>query len=345
MTKRLTLILLACAVAFAAACDAAEPPATPPAPTGEEQPAPKKPEAPAAKPVEETTKGKVGEKVALPTPEAKSDAGKTYRHPVGFSFWHPSSWKVTETPDFLQLVPSDAGTSPQGPTEIYIISGESVAEDGITSPTDPQVTAYLDGVVRQLAPFLSRSGQGDPVNMTSGTGAVFDWEGANPAGTMILARVYVAIIGTDAVSLTALGFKELVVKRDAVLRRMFSSFGLGRGKVDPAVAATWTFLSNASIDNQSPWESAWSRAQAVGETATTLELRADGTFTRTEVSQAIVGAGDVWLDTGRQQEVFQGKWCAGGGTLYLIYQDDSWAVYEYRLEENRLRLVSEGKGE
>ena len=41
--------------------------------------------------------------------------------------------------------------SPDGPKEIYLIGGESVAEDGITRPDDPRVIQYLDSLLQSHA--------------------------------------------------------------------------------------------------------------------------------------------------------------------------------------------------
>jgi hypothetical protein len=284
--------------------------------------------------------------VELATPATKSDPGKTYRHPIGFSFWQPANWSVRDQQDYLQLVPPNPGSNAQGPTEAYMIFGESVADEGISSPTDPQVISYLDQQVRSLLPFVTRKGGAKSVNMTTGKGAVINWEGTNPNNNLhILARCYVGIIGTSAVSLTGLGDKKLVEKRDGELRTIFASFGIGKGKIDPQLVRTWTFLRNVAISNQSPFETAWTRAQFASDTASTLELRANGTWTRRDVSRALLGGGGVWLDTGRQEEVFEGRWSAGNGTLYLMYKDDSWSIYQYRLEGNKLRLARSGKGE
>ncbi|MHC4079080.1 MAG: hypothetical protein ACYST0_11650, partial [Planctomycetota bacterium] len=40
--------------------------------------------------------------VELATPATKSDPGKTYRHPIGFSFWQPANWSVRDQQDYLQ---------------------------------------------------------------------------------------------------------------------------------------------------------------------------------------------------------------------------------------------------
>jgi len=69
---------------------------------------------------------------------------KTYRHPVGFKFMYPADWKAQDTGEMLLLTPPNQGQSPQGPTELYFVAGESVAGEGIYDAMDPAVVAYLD---------------------------------------------------------------------------------------------------------------------------------------------------------------------------------------------------------
>jgi hypothetical protein len=283
--------------------------------------------------------------VSLETPASKGEDGKTHRHPLGLSYWLPSNWTVQDKEDFLLLTPPDPASNADGPTEIYFILGESVAGEDIKSPSDPKVAAYLDGQVKSVAPFLSRREETSAVDLTSGKGTLYEWEGKNPKGSEVVARAYVAIFKETAVALAVLALKEQVKARDEALRKIFASFAFGPAALDPKLARSWSFVENVAVSNQSPFETAWSRAQYGRETASTLTLAADGTWTRRDVSQAIMGAAGIWLDTGKQETVKKGKWCAGNGQFYLMYENDSWTVYQYRLEGDTLRLASGTKGE
>ena len=243
--------------------------------------------------------------------------GKTYNHAVGFSFWYPSGWTVKDTEDFLQLIPPDPGSSPEGPTEFYLIGGESKNSRGT-------------------------------VDMARGRGVVLDWEGKSPEGKTILARVFVTIINNYGVTLVALGLKESVERRDPELRRMFASFGFGEGKRDPKLVGKWRLAAVRSITNTSPWETDWSRAQLVSESHSLLLLAADGTWQRHDKDQMLVGAGGVWVES-NEESVSKGKWYADGKSLYMIWDDDSWQDYQYTLhltgESRELRLVCGNRGE
>jgi putative oligomerization/nucleic acid binding protein len=274
--------------------------------------------------------------------------GKMYRHVIGFSFWHPAAWTVKEHDDFLQLVPPNAATSPDGPTEAYFIVGDSVADEGITNPGDPVVVQYLDQQVMSIANFLRRTGGPEPVDMAHSKGVVLKWQGNNPKGDLVFAQAYVSIIKDNGVALLALGLKEPLEKRTADVRKIFASFGFGPGQLDQKLVGNWNFLRTTSITNWSPYETDYSRAQLVSESTALLEIRADGTWMRTDKSQMLAGAGGVWIES-NEKKVDQGRWYAGKGELYLISKDNTWEDYKYTLRQTQkglqLLLASGNQGE
>jgi len=267
----------------------------------------------------------------------------TYRHPVGFKFMYPADWKAQDTGEMLVLTPPNQGQSPEGPTEVYFVAGESVAGEGINDAMDPAVVEYLDKNVRQLAPHLRRAGSPSRISLSQGKGAVLDWEGKGQDGKTYAARAYVAIINDSGVGLYALGQKKLIEKRCAQLQQMFASFGFTQSQRDPQLVGKWHLSATNAIDNQSPFETSWSRAQAVGDTKTDLELRPNGTWTRVDEFHMIAGAGGLWVES-NDRDVDEGIWCAGNEQLHLITKDDMWESYQYRIEGARLRLVSGKKG-
>ncbi len=124
-----------------------------------------------------------------------------------------------------------------------------------------------------------------------------------------------AIFKENAVALAVLAFNERAKARDEALERIFASFAFGPASLDPKLARSWTSVQNVGVSNQSPFESAWTRAQHGSETAGTLVLGAHGSWTRRDLSQAIMGAFGIWLDTGRRENVSKGRWCAGNGHI------------------------------
>ena len=91
-------------------------------------------------------------------PAPASSKGGTFRHPIGFQFWYPAGWRVNTHDEFLELVPPDQARNQYGPTESYLIIGDSVAGEGITGGADPRVGTYLDQRLMGLVPGLRRQG-------------------------------------------------------------------------------------------------------------------------------------------------------------------------------------------
>ena len=293
---------------------------------------------------------------AFPAPKKPSDAppptpwkkGKTYRHVIGFSFWYPDGWTVKEQEGFLQVVPPDPGTQEGAPTELYFIIGESLDDEAIQKPIDPQVVEYLNGAIRKLAPAMQRVGQPSPIAVAQGQGAVLDWEARSPQGGVVRARAFVSIIKRHGVALVALGLKDRLDTRDADLREMFASFGLGEGQRDPQLVGTWRLVSTYALTNESPFETDWSRAKMVSESRSDIVFRADGTWSRRDQRYLLAGAGGTWIED-KQDKTTKGRWNAGGGALFLLGDDSSWNDYQYQLRQGgqgrQLRLASGKNGQ
>jgi hypothetical protein len=274
--------------------------------------------------------------------------GKVYRHPVGFSFWYPATWSIKEQESFLQLIPADAGKTPEGPTELFFVAAEDVSQDGITEPTDPRVVEYLGGQVRSLSPFVQQVGGAEPVKMSAGKGVMFRWAGKTPRGDAIDARAFVSLLRNHAAVLLAVGFKERIQAREADMGRMFASFGFGEGQRDPALVGRWTLVGVTSITNQSPFETAWSRARLASETKSTLVFAPDGRWERNDKNHMIVGAGGVWLED-KSENTQRGRWNAGDGRLCMVWEDSSWDDFRYQVRRTaqgvQLRTLRGKRGE
>jgi hypothetical protein len=277
-------------------------------------------------------------------PDPRGRKGQMYQHVVGFRFWYPDGWKVQRQDELLQLIPPDAAMSPEGPKELYLIGGESVAEEGITRPDDPRVIQYFDLQMQSLAPFLKRTAKPKLVKTPFGQGIEMVWEGKSPKGDVIHARILACIMKQSGISLLALGYKDVVAKRDALVRQIFDSFGFGEGQKDPALVGTWSLLKTTGITNQSPFETDWSRARAVSDQKTTLVLKADGTWTRVVDWHMIAIAGGLSMES-KDRDVTEGRWNAGNGKLVLVSKGDVWEEYHYRVNGTELRLTGEKQGE
>ena len=276
--------------------------------------------------------------------------GKTYRHVIGFTFWHPADWTVKEHEEMLQLVPPNASTTANGePTEVYLILGDnSAGDEGIASPQDPRVTQFMDQAVAQLSPALKRTGAPAPMATATGNGVVMNWQGESPRGGTVCARAYVCLIKNYGVALVALCFQDRLAAREAELQRIFTSFAFGAGQRDLQLAGTWNYLTTNSMTNWSPFETSCSRAQMASDRTGTLVIESDGTWRRRDQTQMIAGAGGVWVESNDTKDS-KGTWYAGNGSLHLIWEGKSWQEYKYEIRQApqgpRLLLTSGGKGE
>lgn len=312
------------------------------APDAGEQPRAQKAAGPAGRPGQDTQ--------ALDEGVSPKSGGKTYRHAIGFTFWHPGDWTVKELEEMLQLVPPNPSTTASGePTEIYLIIGDNtVGDEGITSADDPRVAQFMDQAVAQLAPFLQRSSAPAAMVTATGKGVVMNWQGNSPNGGLVYARAYINVIKDSGISLVALCLRDRLQARETELHRIFTSFAFGEGQRDLQLAGTWNFLTTSSLTNWSPFETSYSRAQMASDTTGTLVLQPDGTWTRMYKTHMLAGGGGVWLESKDTKES-RGTWYAGNGSLHLIWDDKSWQEYKYEIRQTpqgaRLLLSIGGKGE
>ena len=261
-----------------------------------------------------------------PPPSLDRRKGKTYRHPVGFSFWHPADWTARAQEGFLQLIPPKPGSKDGVPTEVYGIVGERVDAEGITRPDDPRVIAFLDQRVRLLSPRVTRKGEPSPVEMARGRGVLLQWEGKDAGGSAIVGRAYAAIIRGYGVALAGVGLKDALAAREPDLGRMFASFGFGESQRDPRVVGRWLY------------EKHYFSGTFSSTTIQRLALRPDGTCafgSRLLADQEHRDGGGnptAWtnLDTGKDPGS-RGRWAAGGGTLYLFWNDGACSESRYTL--------------
>jgi hypothetical protein len=292
--------------------------------------------------------GRTSGPIRLPMPVMTAQKARTYTHAAGFTFKYPADWMLKEHEDFLQLVPPNEKKNAQGPTEAYLITGDNVASEGISSPADPRVASYLDGKMRGISPTLAREGTITAVPTGSGKGTLYRWKGTNAKGEAITARAYTCIVKTWGIALIAVGLKGNVAARDEQVRKIFGSFAFGAGQKDLQLVGKWVLRSTYSLQNNSPFETSWSRAQMVSETRSWITFSADGSWKRLDKYHMLAGAGGLWIED-KKNTVTGGAWNAAGGTLFLTWKDGGWNDYKYKLDtasgSRRLRLVSGRKGE
>ena len=257
--------------------------------------------------------------------------GSLFKHPIGFTFWYPEGWTVLEGGEGgLRLLPPGDKASDPRPRRFVFIIGDSVAGQGIAGPADPRVGAFLDRAVTSMLP-LRRIGAATAVGAARGGGAEYNWSGKNLQGETIAARAFATIIKDFGVALLVVGYQKEVRALDGPARKIFASFGFGAGEKDPRLVGSWKMVSTGSIYNKSPFVKSHERAMGYSKTESTLELRADGTWVRTEVSESTFMGAGTSLSSGPRKTVTRGKWSAGKGVLFLMGEDKTWDDCKYRI--------------
>jgi len=260
-----------------------------------------------------------------------SEKGNVYHHPTGLTFWYPQSWRLQELDEALQLVPDDVVATDEGHSELYFVSGESLSGSGISRADDPQVISYVDQQVRSVLPDLQLSGEREYLKLMGTQGVVFRWAGNNNAGKPIEGRAYIVIAKDYALILSAIAYKGLIDKRTASLKKVFTSFVLDEGQLDQALVGTWNKHATASLANPDRiYHTAWTAAQSVSEDKSQLTFYPDGRWHRLNRSHTLVGAGGIWLEDKSKNE-YSGKWFADGKRLFMIYQDNTWEEFAYKV--------------
>ncbi len=267
--------------------------------------------------------------------------GKTYAHAIGFSFWYPDGWTVADMGDGLQLTPPNAATKDGQAQEMYFITGQPLEGTGVTAISDPKIAPVLDLFVQgKISSAMQRKKEPAAVTMTNGQGMLYEWDAAGLNNATVHTRIYACVLKNWGVMFVAVGAKDIVVKREAEMKAIFNSFGFEAGKQDPAVVGAWFLLATRELrneDNVNFTSDDPRRATSVSDEQITVELRADGSVTRTSIYRMIAGggaaggAGKVWIDTGDQKTVTQGRWNAGNGTLVLMWQDGAMESCRYGL--------------
>ncbi|HEY5912893.1 MAG TPA: hypothetical protein VJA21_20060 [Verrucomicrobiae bacterium] len=275
---------------------------------------------------------------------ASGAAWKTYRHATGLTMSYPADWQLKEHPQMLQLVPSDAASNADGPTEAYLAFAEA-AED-IRSAEDPRVVQFLDGQLGQLMPFLKRTGEVEKIRAGAAPGVLATWEGTNPKGMTVRAHAFATVLKGYGVALVGLGDQTRIAAREKTLRGIFASFAAGEGQRDPQLIGTWKYwhYSTSGLGGFST------------EITRFLMLRADGTCrwsSQSESGGSARGTDSLGNQTwsagvaGVSGGADQGTWSAGNGKLYIMWRNGSLSEWNYSVagEPGARRLMLKGGGQ
>lgn len=253
---------------------------------------------------------------------------KTFRHPTGLAMSYPPNWQLKELPQLLQLIPPNAASNADGPTEAYFMLAQ--AAEGALSAEDPRVVQYLDGQLGLLMPFLRRAGEPEKIRAGAAPGILVTWEGDNPKGMRVRSHAFATILKGYGLALVALGDKKQITGREETLRGIFASLAAGEGEKDARLVGAWKYwhYSSSTLGGHST------------ESTRFLTLRADGTClwsSQTETGGNLrgrdSGGNETWTAgyAGVGGDNNRGTWSAGNATLYVTWQNGSLSEWTYNL--------------
>jgi hypothetical protein len=262
---------------------------------------------------------------------------KTLHHPIGISVHYPGDWTTqTISSGSYRLMPPDSKMDGGQPAEAYFILGAPA--ENIARPDNPQLIQLLEAQVLQLAPFLQRTGA--PQSVSAGTlpGMLMQWKGTNQIGKPVSARLYVTIVKGAAVCVFGLGYQDNLAQRESALRGIFTSFASGEASMDPQVAGVWILRDTRTMDAAHSMQ----KTSSSSETHASLVLQPNGQAQRKETYQMMANStfknsggqqtSTIFLDSGPQTTIKNGRWMAGEGRLVLMYDNGGGDEYKYQVQ-------------
>lgn len=145
-----------------------------------------------------------------------SDLPRSFRVSTGLRFSYPDGWQAQQAEDAVSLTP--AGEAAKA---AFILAYEDSEE--AKSPSDPEVGAYVQTLVTDQFPFLSRKGAAESVPTSGGAGALYRFTGRSERGDAA-ASAFVTIQGGKGYLFLVVALSDSIGAAESVGRRIFSTF-------------------------------------------------------------------------------------------------------------------------
>ena len=221
-------------------------------------------------------------------------------------------------------------------------NGEYNKSGGIIKRIDPVAATVVGNIIDSVRCYsfdVDSQGLVGPVDDIIAAGNYVGYD--DHAVSRITPEGVASIIVKDwGLVMAAVGVGDRLQKRSQTIQKIFASFDVGQGQHDQRLIGGWHLLDTRSITNQSVWETDYSRAKAVSENSSTIRFNPDGTWQRENRSHTLVGAGGVWLED-KSSSSERGTWNADGNVLFMLWENGSFANYQYRCEGRQLKMAYE----
>jgi hypothetical protein len=237
------------------------------------------------------------------------------RHPAGLEFKYPSEWTVKEAAFAdVELVPPDQSMSAQGPTEAYFVCGLGLDP---SKAAQEQIAEQLNVLMNGIASFLKPEGEPEAFLGKRVQGLLYTYEGKRPDGFDVRSRIFVLPEKNVAFALVALGLRENIVKREASVSEIFSTFLQKAIAVDPDLIGLWITHENEISSVQT---------QTAESERNEMQLEADGSF---------ITLMQTPKKEGLNNTVNSGRWYSRGSRLYFVSAGNQGLMFRYELTGER----------
>lgn len=271
-------------------------------------------------------------------PAPVPDDWQRWRHPLGNEVRYPPGWTLQETQLGLLFVPPDIARDPATGQTMEVILLQGVPAQGVTRPDDPKAVQYIEAGMAQMFPFMRRTAAPAVRDLPSPGGArqvaEFCYAGTNPMQKRLEAVALVAIVEGQAAIGLLVAEPARFAERQAVVRQIFASCGIGEATRDQRVVGAWRYTSTYSSKDFSTTNvtnltlAADGRCARDGQLAASATHRQDGDVT-----------GHSSVDSGGGVNGQQGTWAADGRKLALRWNDGSYQEYGYTITDGSAMLL------
>jgi hypothetical protein len=233
----------------------------------------------------------------------KRIAGGASKQFQGVAFDLPRNWSMESKDGATALVP--AGANPQGVLEeAYVL----VSDPEVKKLDGPEVDASVDQAVQGIQAGAQRKGPPQKVRFGDVDGRLYVYGGADAEGRKIEVRMHGFLGKTGACALVALGYADVLGRRQKELQGILDSMGAppagkkgAAGERPPELVGQWA------------WITSFNATSGGGrQTETVLTLNGDGTYTFFGLSSSSNPLGSATSETRER-----GTWTATEDSLTL----------------------------
>jgi hypothetical protein len=259
---------------------------------------------------------------------------QVYNHVSGLRFQYPDGWSVKDSAfaDF-ELIPPDSGSNELGATETYF------QWEFLFEPSNQKIIENLEQLIPRVVPFLKRTGEVEQFQAGEVKGMLPNWNGTDPAGVEVWARVFVFPGKDMTIALVALGEKKRLDARESAIRSILSSYQFGPAEKDKTLFGQWGSAVQEPCGN--------GNHKGISEIKSSLQLNSSGSFQMSESGHSTGCDEEKMEENGDYEDTFDGTWFANQGKLFLVSSSNTSITFSYQVQGetgSRILTLNHGTG-